>query len=283
MAAMDFAFQKHRAPLFWLCAAAALLALIGFLDYLTGPEVASSLFYLLPVSVVSWYVGRRAGIVFSVLGAAIWLTADVAAGSMYSSGLIYSWNALVRLGFFLVVALLLAALRRQLEHEKEMARTDELTGSLNSRSFYELLSMEIERSRRNRQPFTAAYIDLDRFKEVNDRLGHLSGDQVLRSVVGCIRGLLRRTDVVARLGGDEFVVLLPETGEHGARDAMGRIHSTLKDDMRDRGWPVTFSIGVVTFASPPPSADEVVRLADDLMYAVKREGRDAIKHQVYSY
>jgi diguanylate cyclase (GGDEF)-like protein len=274
---------EERRPLFWLSLGMALIALIGVLDYLTGPEIASSFFYLLPISMVAWYMGKWPGIALSIISACAWFAADVAAGSIYSSALIYSWNALVRLGFFLVIAMLLAALRMRLQHEKEMARTDYLTGAINSRFFYDLVAMEINRSLRNKKPFATAYLDLDNFKLVNDQLGHLSGDQVLKSVVDCVRSASRKTDVIARVGGDEFMLLLPETDETGARAALNKIHSRLEVEMRANGWPVTFSIGVVIFAAPPQAVDEIVRLTDNLMYVVKKNGKNAVKYQVYSY
>jgi len=282
MALMKFSLLEKRGPLFWLSASIGLLAMLGFLDYLTGPEIASSLFYLIPISMGSWYVGRKQGIALSFIGAAVWLAADIASRSIQQSALLYGWNAMVRLVFFLVVSLLLAALRLRLDREKEMARTDYLTGAVNSRFFYELVEMEIHRSLRSQNPFSAAYIDLDHFKAVNDRLGHLSGDQVLKHVVGSVRELMRVTDVVARLGGDEFVLLMPETGEEGAREAIDRIRTRLLDEMRAHDWPVTFSIGAMTFGRPPHSADEIIRLTDDLMYAVKKSGRNAVKYQIYS-
>jgi diguanylate cyclase (GGDEF)-like protein len=123
-------------------------------------------------------------------------------------------------------------------------------------------------------------MDVDDFKLVNDRLGHSTGDRLLRTVAETLKEHSREVDVVARLGGDEFAVLMPETGERAARVAVARLRRRLLESSRAEGWPVTFSFGVVTWAAPPPSVDEMLRAADELMYAAKREGKDGVRHEV---
>lgn len=123
---------------------------------------------------------------------------------------------------------------------------------------------------------TAAYLDLDRFKEVNDQRGHLEGDAVLRVVGATLREHVRETDIVARLGGDEFAIIFPELDAGAARGVLTSLHDKLREGRRAHGWPVTFSIGVVTFSTPPESLDELLQRTDDVMFTVKRDGRDAI-------
>jgi diguanylate cyclase (GGDEF)-like protein len=88
--------------------------------------------------------------------------------------------------------------------------------------------------------------------------------------------------MVARIGGDEFSLLLPETGEEPAALVIRKIHKRLTATMREQGWPVTFSIGVVTFLTPPESVDEMLRTADSMMYFVKGAGKNMVKHKVVS-
>lgn len=90
---------------------------------------------------------------------------------------------------------------------------------------------------------------------------------------------LRSTDLGARLGGDEFAVLLPETGAATAQEVVVRLKDKLSESMQRHGWPVTFSVGLVTFADPPASVDEMVSKADTLMYAAKKNGKDRIKKE----
>jgi diguanylate cyclase (GGDEF)-like protein len=273
--------EKRSKP-FWSFVGFALIPPIGILDYLTGYEIAFSLFYLIPISLLTWVAGRRLGIVACLAGAIVWLIADLMAGSLYSHPAVYAWNTIIRLSFFLIVTLLLSTLRRSLEIERELAHTDYLTGAMNSRFFFEFLQMEIDRFKRYQHPFSLAYIDLDNFKAVNDRFGHMAGDQVLRTVVGHTKSRLRKTDMVARLGGDEFALLLPETDQESAKVAISKIRSSLLQEMQKNRWPVTLSVGVLTCTAALPTRDELVRMADDLMYSAKREGKNAIRFSTYS-
>jgi diguanylate cyclase (GGDEF)-like protein len=156
-----------------------------------------------------------------------------------------------------------------------------LTGVANQRFFYELAEQEINRSARYLHPFTVAYIDLDNFKIINDRFGHFTGDLVLRAVADRMKGCLRKTDGVGRLGGDEFAVLFSETGPEAARAAVSKLRVQLLAEMHQGNWPVTFSIGVTTFITAPPSVDEMIRLTDELMYTVKKEHKNAVAYEIY--
>ena len=92
---------------------------------------------------------------------------------------------------------------------------------------------------------------------------------------------MRAIDIVARLGGDEFVVLMPETGETAARVVISRVRRELLTVVRRRGLRVTFSVGVVTWDTPPDSVDEMLRSADELMYTAKRLGKNTVRHAVW--
>jgi diguanylate cyclase (GGDEF)-like protein len=116
-------------------------------------------------------------------------------------------------GMFLVVVVVLSSLRGAWEREKIHARTDSLTGVSNARAFFEVAAVELARARRYQRPFTIAYLDLDNFKQVNDRFGHEVGDDLLQIVARTLREGSRASDFVARMGGDEFVVLLETLGE----------------------------------------------------------------------
>ncbi len=258
----------------WLALGLALVAGLGLVDHFTGPEIAFAFFYLIPVSLVAWNTSRALGVAISVASALVWLVADTTSGGTYSHWLIPYWNTTTRLGFFLVVTFLLCALREALRREQEMARTDHLTGALNARAFEEESKNEISRSARYGRPFSVAYLDVDNFKQVNDRLGHRTGDEVLRAVASTVRAHLRRSDRVARLGGDEFAILLPESGQASARGTIEKVLARLSDQATERGWPITFSVGVLTCLEPPGSVDEMIRLADEAMYRVKNHTKN---------
>jgi len=266
----------------WLLIGFVLILGLGLLDFLTGYEFSFSLFYLLPISLVVWFAGRLLGVAASIASAVAWLLADILSGNHYSSPIIYFWNTAIRFGFFLIVTLLLAALKKALEREKVVSRTDRLTGAASVDFFYELFQAEIYRFQRNQHPFTLVYIDLDNFKAVNDQFGHSVGDMVLRSVVSQSRNVLRKTDIVARLGGDEFAILFPETDQKTAQALIPRIQQGLLAEMKKSNWPVTFSIGAITFLATPGTINDLIKMADDLMYTVKNDGKNAIGYSVYS-
>ncbi|HZB44952.1 MAG TPA: diguanylate cyclase [Pyrinomonadaceae bacterium] len=161
------------------------------------------------------------------------------------------------------------ALKKELEKERMLARTDELTGIANKRAFHEAVSAEIRRSARYRHPFTVAFLDVDDFKRVNDQHGHGVGDSILRTISGSIKASLRAADVVARLGGDEFAILLPETGKEAAQAALRNVQDNLAVAMHERGIPVTLSVGAVTCLNPKCEVDELIGVADSQMYAAK--------------
>jgi diguanylate cyclase (GGDEF)-like protein len=140
----------------------------------------------------------------------------------------------------------------------------------------------MERHRRHRRPLTLAYVDLDDFKQVNDRLGHAAGDAALRLAADTMRQHLRGTDALGRLGGDEFAVLLPEADAAGAQMVIARLRDRLRERMRKEGLPITFSFGVLTCLKPPPSVDGLVQLADEQMYVAKNSGKNAIQAATYA-
>lgn len=272
-------FERSSRPVQLLIALGAVFAL-GVLDYLSGHEAFFAVFYLFPIAFVAWHVGWRWAMAYSVLSAAVWLGANIAAGEVHTRTWIFAWNTFTRFAVFYIVASLLTALRAAHDHERRLARTDHLTGAENRRSFYDLAERERERCRRYRRPFTVVYADVDNFKSVNDTLGHSTGDALLREVTSVARKALRSIDVVARLGGDEFALLLPETGPDAGRQVAERVGAALDEAMARHRWPVSFSVGVVTCLEAPATLDELLSAADRLMYAVKGEGKRGLRHEV---
>ena len=186
----------------------------------------------------------------------------------------------LRTALFLVFVEVVSALRHALDREKESARTDPLTGVSNRRHFIELTGAALAFARRYRRPMTIAYLDLDSFKQINDRLGHQAGDEVLRAVAHTIRNRLRATDVVGRLGGDEFAICLPETGSEAAALLLGKLREDCAAALPENCRSVTVSMGLVTFAFPPATVDELLERTDVMLYAAKREGKNRLVHEV---
>lgn len=266
----------------WVAAAIAfvLLVTVGVADFLTGREVSLSVFYVAPIALATWFVNKGTGVSFALLSVLVWFLADDM-GRAHVQPLVPYWNAFVRLGFYLVMVVILGKLKVALQHERNLSREDATTGIANARAFFEWGSREIERARRFQRPVTLLYIDCDDFKLVNDREGHATGDEVLREVGQALQGAVRDVDFVARLGGDEFAVLLPETDVAGAQAAVRRIQDLLPGEIVRRGRPVTFSIGAATFATDSGSVEAALREADTLMYAAKAGGKNAARFAVF--
>jgi len=261
----------------WVGLGFGLLVGIAYLDYITGVEFSFSLFYLIPISLMSWAINGRFGMAFAILSSCVWIAVDIWSGTRSSNLFAYLWNATARLGFFLL-PVFMVRLSRAMEHERVLARTDFLTGVLNARYFRELAQMEVNRSMRYKRSFTIAFIDVDNFKSVNDTFGHTEGDTVLRAIATKIQTHLRKTDFVARVGGDEFVILLPETNKQTAPVVMSNMQRALLKEMDENGWSVTFSIGVLTLTAPKISVDEMLGRVDQLMYVVKNGGKNNIHY-----
>jgi diguanylate cyclase (GGDEF)-like protein len=253
-----------------------MVAVIGYIDQLTGAEISFSIFYLLPVAFAFWQGETWPGVATVAAGTAAWLIADLFTGRHYTHPVIPYWNALMRGFIFLVVGILLQRLKRALDKETRLATRDALTGIGNWRHFEAVAVRELGRAKRTGKPLSVAYIDLDDFKKVNDRLGHQAGDALLVSVASTLQDSVRTFDCVARLGGDEFIVLMPETDREGARAVIERIRTLLHNYLEEERLPSTLSIGLVTYVDVPTSIDVMIKSADDLMYRVKKSGKDSV-------
>ncbi len=266
---------------FLLILSLIVIGFIGYVDFLTGPEYAFSLFYLVPIAFISWIRGRLFGLITSVAAAAAWYVADIAAQHVYTNSLIGIWNTLVRFSFFIIVMLLICAVNDLYRRSQGEARRDFLTGLFNIRYLYDVLEAEFSRFKRYRQAFSLAYIDLDNFKRVNDSLGHLRGNELLKTIAQTLASSVRSSDTPARIGGDEFVVLFINTDETQAGAAVEKIVRGITAVVQKNNWPVSLSIGTVTYRKLPSSIDEVIKMADQLMYEVKAKGKNNILHKLF--
>jgi diguanylate cyclase (GGDEF)-like protein len=169
---------------------------------------------------------------------------------------------------------------RAYERIQELTLRDEHTGLFNSRHLWRQLELEVARTARTGRPFSLVFVDLDHFKQVNDRFGHQAGSAVLLEVGELIRSCIRSIDVPVRYGGDEFVVLLPETDRARAREAAERIRAAMAKALFLRssgpGLQVTASFGIATCPDDGDTAEKVVQAADAAMYRVKESTRNAV-------
>jgi diguanylate cyclase (GGDEF)-like protein len=247
------------------------VAVVAAGDFLTGFEVSFFLFYLGPVALAAWYGGRRAGVAIAAISAASWFATDAATGHQYSHPVIPVWDALVRLGFFVLVGLLLTSVRNSLRNEQRLARIDPLTGLYSRRAFDERLGHDLALAQRRSAALTIAYLDLDHFKQLNDEHGHAEGDAVLRAVGQALSRSLREVDTAARLGGDEFAIVLPDTDSAEAQLVISKFRRALQEALGAKR-RVSCSIGAITIRGEAVSPERAVAAADEQMYRAKRAG-----------
>lgn len=168
---------------------------------------------------------------------------------------------------------------RLFQRVQQMAITDELTGAYNRRYFYELVDLELARSRRYSHPVSLLMIDIDHFKNINDRYGHATGDVVLKSVCQLVDKAVRESDTLGRYGGEEFVLLLPETPLDKAVEVAERLRrliegSRIKVDAMEIA--VTLSIGAAAIGPDCTDSDTLLQRADRAMYQAKDTGRNKV-------
>jgi diguanylate cyclase (GGDEF)-like protein len=265
----------------WLITGGCLIVVVGtgVLDRATGPHLSFAAFYLLPVAISAWWAGFAPGVLLALAGTLAWGIVDVADSTAAASG-VTIWNGVTRFGTLALVASLASRLHAGVVRERRLARTDPLTGAANGRHFYEAVATAADRARELGRPLSLAYLDLDDFKQVNDRLGHAAGDEVLVRVSATIRTEAGPASLLARLGGDEFALLLPDAAPEAVKTRLTAIHQRVTAELAGRGWPVGLSIGAVTFPRPALDVDRMVQRADALMYSAKHKGKGRVEHVV---
>jgi diguanylate cyclase (GGDEF)-like protein len=260
----------------------ALLAL-GFATTLValtgGLESPFTFAFPLIVGAGALVVAPRIALVLALLTTAAYLTAGLIDDPTPEV------TPLIQMAVTLTGVFLLAYVGASVGREQRRARdaairlstVDSLTGLYNRTYFFGALEREIARGDRSGRAFCLVMADLDDLKSVNDRFGHVAGDQVLRSVADIIRNGVRKIDVAARYGGDEFVALLPETDPTGGWVLAEKIRLTVAEQGLPGVEPgPTVSVGVVSYPADGRSADALLVSADRAMYASKRGGKNRV-------
>jgi diguanylate cyclase (GGDEF)-like protein len=169
---------------------------------------------------------------------------------------------------------------KDLKRLRQLAETDPLTNLMNRRGFLESAADALRYYRRYERPIATLVIDIDHFKQVNDRNGHSAGDAVIRKVGELVANSLRETDKVARFGGEEFVVLLREVSEHKAHELAERIRETVAAtpiEFEGAEMSVTISIGCAAITPGDRDVEELIERADRALYAAKSSGRNCVR------
>lgn len=191
------------------------------------------------------------------------------------AGLTLTW--LLGVGIVLAIGRTFKEKQRHLQDVEQLSLTDQLTGLLNRRGFFTLAGQHRALAERQSEPFALLYLDLDRFKSINDTYGHHEGDQALVAMAETLRSCFRKADLVARFGGDEFVVLLTDSDLEDGTAARRNLESLLaqKNRSRGKGYDLRLSAGLAAFDPEAPLAlEELVLKADRRMYDEKQGRRD---------
>jgi diguanylate cyclase (GGDEF)-like protein len=178
-------------------------------------------------------------------------------------------------------------LQKEIEERKKaqaalelLATQDGLTGLSNRRHVLELAVRAFDQAQRYRRPLSAIMLDIDHFKEINDSHGHATGDRILARVGERMRAVMRKVDILGRYGGDEFIIFLPETGQEGARRLAERLRAALAEPVEVEGvrFEIAASMGISSTygESAELTLDELIRRADQALYAAKQSGRGRV-------
>lgn len=250
-----------------------LMIAITFVDYLSGPDYAFPVFYVVPVALAAWALGRTPGLIVAIIAGGCGAAALVANpdGVSVLAGI---WNAVMQTLVYVGAAVAISVIGYLLALANSRASIDPLTGLWNRRRFFEEVERELSRARRVKSTFGFIFIDVDRLKACNDLEGHEAGDRLLVEFAEISRRQLRRTDLGARIGGDEFAFFLPDIEASELRPLIDR----LLEAYRGADRPIEVSAGaVIGQATGGLEVDALVKAADALMYQVKKVGGNAFR------
>jgi diguanylate cyclase (GGDEF)-like protein len=251
------------------------VAAVVYLDRLVSGQFDLRLMYFLIVLSAAVLLPR--GIALGVAGA----VAVVSEGVAGDTGITLLVNGTSHLLIYGYAALLTSNWETERRRLERMSRIDDLTGLYNLRALREQLPVWLGPALRTRRAMSVLMMDVDGFKMVNDRLGHATGNELLREVANLLRFSVRVGDLPFRFGGDEFVVLLSDADIEGALVVANRIqelYQAMGQTLRGRDVQVWFSIGIATFPSDGQTPDQLLARADDALYQAKHAGQGKVMH-----
>jgi len=252
-----------------------LLVTIFFINHLLDAFASVDLLYIAPVAWVSFYLNFFIGFIFTVC---IFILESIQALPEVHQNQYVIFNDLFIFLFLIVIAYISYKLKLKLILEEEHSGIDHLTMLNNRSSFLEKLDIELHRIKRNPGDFSICYMSIHDIKNVMKEIGKKETDHLLAATGYTIGHCTRATDITARLCEDDFVILLAQTNHQQAEIAFQKIYVRLKRMLKDRGWSIHFKIGLVTYQSPPGSAETTLSHAEQLMETLGDSDKDNIKH-----
>jgi diguanylate cyclase (GGDEF)-like protein len=249
---------------------------VGWIDYATGTEVRVLPLYFTATTFGAWRLGRTGAVISAALALSTWIAAQWFDPANHWSRAIWFANIVTQGAALLFVGMIVATLAGELRIANAANRRDLLTGLRNRHGLLSDTAIAIALCRRNERAIALAFIDLDNFKQVKDRLGLKTGDLLLQVCAGVIQQNCRTTDIAARLGGDEFVIAMPELQLAEALGVMDRLRERFKVQPEAANAQVSMTIGVFIDPRATLTIESLLARADALMYEAKREGRDRV-------
>jgi len=262
--------SSHR----FVAVAAGVVLLVlaaGLVDLRTGVDIQVLALYFAPLLLAGWELDRPGAVATAIFATVVWLFVQHASTSRAVAWYVWAINAVTQGTGFLIVAVLVAHLRRSLRRERLLSRIDPLTGLQNRRALLESATRALAVCRRHGHAAGVIVIDLNNFKSANDTHGHAYGDQLLVQSARIFREITRESDIVARLGGDEFAIFLPETYTEQATALLVRIVERFEVAGEFLRAGVSISAGVASEDVASSDLGELLRRADHAMYETKRQ------------
>lgn len=257
---------------FAIVIAGAVLAGVALLDARLGYPPGLRLLSLLPIWLAARLAGFRIGIVIAGL-ATVWrIHTDYRVLHAIQAEDVW-FNAFLYFTLYAGIVAFVAQIERTLQRVNRLAKHDPLTGLLNRRALFEFGFHAIEKAERLGRPLTLVLFDCDRFKEINDRYGHRTGDELLKLAARVLERDARTTDVVARWGGDEFVAILAGADRLQAKSFVARVHEAFERESHLLGFPTAFTSGMAELGLDGSTVTELLETADRAMYRRKAAKR----------
>ncbi|MBM4297885.1 MAG: GGDEF domain-containing protein, partial [Deltaproteobacteria bacterium] len=230
--------------------AVTLAILVTGFNLHVGSALQAGFFYVVPVALVAWYVGRRASVSLAILCAALWLTVEELAAGTTSDPALLGWRFLARATLLVMEGVVLAQLRSQFDEIVGLASKDPLTGLPNRRAFDDLVAREMK-DHHGDEPLTLVYLDCDGIDWINNRFGYVAGDHLLCVIAELLGSHLPRPDLIGRVGGTTFAALLPSIDTTAAGVLLKQLQERLQDERKKYAQPIVTSINAMTCARAP--------------------------------
>lgn len=248
------------------------MCLIFAVDMLTNTAIQMHMLYIFPLIMVSFHCERM-----RLINAAVML-------SLVLQGFLLVFDTSLSISAKLILAALVLPSNIMVAYVARIARAnflevenlvsfDKMTGLRNRLSFESIIDLEIERQKQHGGVFSFVYIDIDKLKELNESRGGLVGDEAIKLIATIMREHIRSFDAAARLGGDEFAILMPNTGATDCKSLCKELSGRIASRMEEAEFPVSASIGYVTFEQPPTSISDVFHEAEKVMLEVQASGK----------